>query len=250
MCLLVSSDLSLGRQAVILSHTVFLACAEAGLQEFTAVFDVVDEPHWLKCLILRFSVIIASKLDDKTEPSSNTESNQAVARQKVKEMAPSMPLGSSGGHSISTPPSQQIAPGTAGLPANLSHASERGWLPPALLPRKGDSLGKMKQPKKSMKQRGSKQQAVPPAEQPQSSNDSDSWDIPAGQKGGPAMAHSSCSEEGDELDVSSVTPPSVLERPDEGDSQSAASRAWSHGPHKAGAMANGTGLSLIIELIY
>jgi hypothetical protein len=221
--------------------------ADSGLQGFTAVFDVVAEPHWLKCLILRFSVFIASKLDDKTEQASNTESKQSSAQQSTQNMAPSKPMGSSAGHSVPSEPNQQIAIGTAGLPPSLSVASERGWLPPALLPPKGDGSGKSKQSRKSVKQRSSqagmaKEEMVKCVEQPQSSNDSDSWDIPAGHKDNSCVAHSSgSSEAGDDRDVSSATPPHHVGHHDEDAGQ--AIGAWPDTMQGCWSLPSGIGMS-------
>ena len=148
-------------------------CAGEGLQSFTAVLDVVDQPHWLKSFILRFSVLVASKLDDQADPSVS----RAITAQhsEAPSMAvPEQPSGglvlSRSGSSMHTQEGPTIAHSTA---AGLSKAAEQGWLPAKLLPQKSDSGGKQKQPKKRSKQKSKlDMHSTQPAEDDQPSKNS------------------------------------------------------------------------------
>ncbi len=139
---------------------------------------MVDQPHWLKCFVLRFSVLIASKLDDKIVPRSN--SSNRTSDKKADSMATTKPPVDTATHRKIPQdiPEQQIAAGPAVGPASLSQASALGWLPPALLPPKADANGKQKQSKKLMKQRagGGRERAAPPPAQPQRSAGSSDWE--------------------------------------------------------------------------
>lgn len=142
---------------------------------------MVDQPHWLKCFVLRFSVLIASKLDDNIVPRSNSDSR--TAEKKADNMAPTKQSADSGTHRIHPQqhPEQQIAAGPTAGPASLSQASALGWLPPALLPPKADTRGKQKQSKKLMKQRastagGGRERDAAAAALPRPSAGSNGWD--------------------------------------------------------------------------
>ena len=117
---------------------------------------MVDQPHWLKSFILRFSVLSASKLDDKVEPRSNR--SRPRSQETADSMAPNnlSPV-ESGTHRRQShnQPEEQVAVNPARDASSLSQASAMGWLPPSLLPPKADTTSKQKQSKKSMKQRAS-----------------------------------------------------------------------------------------------
>ncbi len=164
-----------------------IALAEAGLQSFTAVFDVADQPHWLKCFILRFSVLIAAKLDDSTGPACGNPSSDRHTDSSQSSMAPTQqPSGAAA--QLSSANGQPIAKG--------ERVGERGpqaadWLPPALLPPKPDGTaagGKQKQPKKRAKQRAGGPLQPAPAMQSTSSS-AGSWEIAAAQNGGSREHH-------------------------------------------------------------
>ena len=46
------------------------------MERFSAVFDIVDEPAWLKCVALRFCLVAKSLFDDGKCPAEATESKQ------------------------------------------------------------------------------------------------------------------------------------------------------------------------------
>ena len=50
--------------------------AGEGVERFSAVFDIVDEPAWLKCVALRFCLVAKSLFDDGKCPAETTESKQ------------------------------------------------------------------------------------------------------------------------------------------------------------------------------
>ena len=177
-------------------------CAEAGLQSFTAVFDVVDQPHWLKCFVLRFSVLIAAKLDDSSGPGGG-RTTAADDTSSSSSMAPAQRPGSAAAQHGAP---QQVAKGTPPAAERAAQAAECGWLPPALLPPKADggaAGGKQKQPKKRAKQRGSggagAGAGVQTIDTNSSSAGSGSWEISALQKraGTSTSCMSDSSVEGD-----------------------------------------------------
>ena len=137
------------------------------------MLDVVDQPHWLKSFILRFSVLVASKLDDQADPSVS----RAITPQHSE--APSMAVSEqpSGGLVLSRSGSVHAQEGptiTHSTTAGLSKAAEQGWLPAKLLPQKSDSGGKQKQPKKRSKQKVKPDMhSTQPAEDDQPSKNSD-----------------------------------------------------------------------------
>lgn len=190
-----------------------VCCADEGLQGFTAVFDVVDQPHWLKCFVLRFWVLIANKLDQDAPLCSN--SVVSLAQGKADSMAPTKLASKSGRDSNDSQyqRKQQAAGGIAHQPSSLSQASERGWLPPALLPPKSDSNGKQKLPKKSMKQRvgqaeDGRESSLPAAAKAQSSPTSDSWTTGETEINGiDCRGAAAMSETSDDGEVSSSRPP-------------------------------------------
>ena len=126
--------------------------AGEGLQSFTAVLDVVDQPHWLKSFVLHFSVLVASKLDDHAEPSVSravAPQHSAAPGMAISEQPPANLL-------LSVPESMHSQNGHAIAPASkaeLDKAATQGWLPAKLLPPKSESSGKQKQPKKRSKQK-------------------------------------------------------------------------------------------------
>ena len=112
------------------------------------MLDVVDQPHWLKSLILRFSVLVASTLDDQAESCVRAALPQHF---NAPSMAASeQPSGSLGLSPAGSMEERAVAPSA---PVCLDHAADQGWLPPTLLPPKAEQSGKQKLSKKRSKQK-------------------------------------------------------------------------------------------------
>ena len=113
------------------------------------MLDVVDQPHWLKSLILRFSVLVASTLDDQAEscvsrtalPQHFNASNMAASEQP------------SGSLALSRAGSMEERPVALSDSTGLDRAADQGWLPSTLLPPKSEQSGKQKLSKKRSKQK-------------------------------------------------------------------------------------------------
>ena len=113
------------------------------------MLDVVDQPHWLKSLILRFSVLVASTLDEQAE---SCVSRAALPQHfNVPSMAASEQP--SGSLALSPAGSLEERPVARSASMCLDHAADQGWLPPTLLPPKAEQSGKQKLSKKRSKQK-------------------------------------------------------------------------------------------------
>ena len=55
------------------------------MERFSAVFDIVDEPAWLKCVALRFCLVAKSLFDDGKCPAETTESKQQTGGGSSKQ---------------------------------------------------------------------------------------------------------------------------------------------------------------------
>lgn len=149
------------------------------------MLDVVDQPHWLKSFILRFSVLVASTLDDQAEPSVS----RAPISQQKEPLSMAVPEQPCGSLALSRAGITSEHPIAAAHSADLDKAADQGWLPPTLLPPKSDASGKQKQSKKR-----SKQKAKSDVQRAQSAE----GEQPA-KKGGSDAARSKAAEEKWEL---------------------------------------------------
>ena len=113
------------------------------------MLDVVDQPHWLKSLILRFSVLVASTLDDQAElcvsPAALPQHFNASSMAASEQPSGSLVLSRAG--------SMEERPVAQSASAGLDRAADQGWLPPTLLPPKSEQSGKQKLSKKRSKQK-------------------------------------------------------------------------------------------------
>lgn len=67
-----------GRSGPKLQQPTCCICMAAGegVERLSAVFDIVDEPAWLKCVALRFCLVAKSLFDDGKCPAETTEFKQ------------------------------------------------------------------------------------------------------------------------------------------------------------------------------
>lgn len=133
-----------------------------------------DQPHWLKAFILRFSVLIAAKLDDSKGPASDMRTDGSSMH--AKEQQPPAEQQNGSGHR------QQIAKGERASAERGPQAAD--WLPPSLLPPKPDggaAGGKQKQPKqkRAKQQRSGTAQAGGVQTLQSTSSSTGSWEIAA-----------------------------------------------------------------------
>ena len=113
------------------------------------MLDVVDQPHWLKSLILRFSDLVASTLDDQAESCVS----RAALPQHFNTSSMAASEQPSGSFALSPAGSLEERPIARSASMGLEHAADQGWLPPTLLPPKSEQSGKQKLSKKRSKQK-------------------------------------------------------------------------------------------------
>ena len=155
---------------------------------------MVDQPHWLKSLILRFSVLVASTLDDQAESCVS----RAALPQHLTASSMAAPEQPSGSLALSPAGSLEERRVAQSASTCLDCATDQGWLPPTLLPPKSEQSGKQKLSKKRSKQRfkpDMQHAQSAEKEQPMKSHSKDIPESTPAHKPDWDLSHAECLEE-------------------------------------------------------